>query len=1463
MRKFYLFSLCILLVAAGGIYWKTHSGPSVVFVDEDEEEEENEKYDGPAQRDSLEFLKTVDPALGYVPYNRLYDAVMYTNAFKHQLPNARLQAAMAWEERGPIFDSLGPSNGNGRAGINYTSGRIIAFLTDTLNDPTGNTVIAGGVDGGLWRCTNFLAQIPNWRPVDDFMSNLAISSICQDPSRPNVLYVGTGEATSNADAVLGKGIWKSTDAGITWALLPSSSNLIRTFRVACDAAGNVYVGARTTATPASNLAGLLRSTDGGANWTNITPTALGTATATATCTDLEIVKNGRLYASFGYSTAGTTVRAYVTPSPSTVSQAAGWILGAGFRPSGLLAERAELAAIGDTAYAVTVNTAANVDSCYKTVDGGVTWTKQNTVLVPTGLGSGQGWYNLTLAINPANTNELMSGGLDAYRSTNAGATWQRSTYWVTTAPYVHADHHYMQWWNKNGESRILIASDGGLFLSRDDGTTFIDKNRNLSIKQFYGAAIHPDAGSPYLIAGAQDNGNHQLKYPGLGPSNEVVGGDGAYVHINQVNPQVQWGAYVYNQYRYSIDGGGTWRSYNPSASLGMFINPFDMDDAQNIVYACYSANNILRITGANTTAPAGTIVPVTALNGGLAAAVKMSPYTANRVFLGSNGGRVVRVDGANATPVITNVSGTTLPAAFINCVNTGTDDNNLVATYTTYGVKHVWVTTDGGANWTNIDGNLPDMPVRWALFEPGRNDRIILATEAGIYTTDLVNGANTIWAPNTTFPTVRTDMLQMRTSDSTMVAATHGRGLFTAKIAANVIPQVTFLQSSFSTAERTDSTTGCRRYVDYQVGIGLTLPASAATTVTLSAAGSSALEGADFDLTTNGSFASPSKQVSFDTGRTVTKYITIRVYDDREVESPESIVLSFTVSGSNAVAGLLRTYTMTIADNDVHPSPYQAGSFSLGTYDVDLGLASPFNGTKLRNRLQVLYTAAELRTAGFLQGGPITALKLRVKSKSSTTPFNGFSISMMHTNATTLNGDFIGGGSIVQVYSANYSTVLGDNNFVFDRPFVWDGASNIVVQFCYDNFGRTAAAAADTVEGMATPLGTGIRGSVYSNWTTADQQGCLLSQGARSDNRVNATFTASFGTVIATALNSTGTEYLTNRSDIYFYKDTNEVLARITNLGTENYGCTQVIIDRAGTGASPFWNTNTAAYLMNKTYRIIPSTNTATGKYEVTFFFTKAEKEGWEQATGQSWSNIQIIKLPSAIRNVSPTNTQPDGPGTVEVINAVTRTAGPDFYTLSAVFNSGFSGFGFGIPGRMNTILTLSGALNANGRDIDLTWTTSVEINSSVFVVEKSYDGVTYHSIGTVAASGNKLTPTTYTFRDGENVADNYYRIRMQHTDGYVLLSNVVFIKKDNAPNAIFVTPNPFSNQLTVRFARTPSGSVVLSLYDASGRLMQRVTRAGGSPSFDMPITVVLAAGTYLLEARTDGQRYSKKISRQ
>ena len=144
-------------------------------------------------------------------------------------------------------------------------------------------------------------------------------------------------------------------------------------------------------------------------------------------------------------------------------------------------------------------------------------------------------------------------------------------------------------------------------------------------------------------------------------------------------------------------------------------------------------------------------------------------------------------------------------------------------------------------------------------------------------------------------------------------------------------------------------------------------------------------------------------------------------------------------------------------------------------------------------------------------------------------------------------------------------------------------------------------------------------------------------------------------------------------------------MARIQNPTTYDFGCTSVEIDRAGTGSSQFWNSNTSNYLMNKSFRVIPTNNTSSVAYDITLYFSQAEVNGWQTATGQSWSNIQLIKLPSQISNVTPGNPEPDGTGTVTVVTPTLGTIGTN-NTITYTFSNGFSGFGAGVPGVFGTL---------------------------------------------------------------------------------------------------------------------------------------------------------------------------------
>ncbi|HEX2684561.1 MAG TPA: PKD domain-containing protein, partial [Ferruginibacter sp.] len=391
--------------------------------------------------------------------------------------------------------------------------------------------------------------------------------------------------------------------------------------------------------------------------------------------------------------------------------------------------------------------------------------------------------DLTIAVDPLNRDVVFVGGVDLFKSFDGAGTWSQISHWYGGFgyTYVHADQHNIVF--KPGSSSIAyFVNDGGVFrtTTADNVAPAIeDKGANYVTAQFYSCAIHPTALTNYYLAGAQDNGSHQFSQGTLQNTIEVTGGDGAFCHIDQDQPQYQWTSYVNSNYYRSADAGATWTSVTTTG--GQFINPTDYDDVNNRMYVC-NTSNIYKVWTNPQTGNAFTSIAVPSF-GGTVTAIKVSPNTANRVFFGANGD-VFRVDNAHmAAPTVTNIS-TGLPAGYLNCIEVETgNDNHLLAMYTNYGVNSIWESVDGGANWTSVEGNLPDMPIRWALFNPNNSDQAVIATELGVWSTDNLNGASTVWgASNSGLANVRVDMLQLRTSDKLMIAATHGRGLFSSDV---------------------------------------------------------------------------------------------------------------------------------------------------------------------------------------------------------------------------------------------------------------------------------------------------------------------------------------------------------------------------------------------------------------------------------------------------------------------------------------------------------------------------------------------------------------------------------------------------------------------------------------------------------------------------------------------------------
>lgn len=1421
---------------------------------EDLLEQEAEEQDGIREAQEQDFKNTVDVRLGYIPKERLIEASerAVTERRAMRLNRSMRTSALTWTERGPNTDVTGPSNGNPR-GPNVataTSGRMRAVWVD-LADATNKTVWIGSVAGGIWKTTDVTTYPATWSPVNDFLGNLSVSSICQNPANTNTMYFGTGEKTFNLGAIRGGGIWKSTDHGVTWNLLTNTTSFINVSRIICDALGNIYV--------ATIGAGIKRSTDGGANWTTITPAGL-----ISYVTEMKLSSTGRLHIVCGYYASGASGYRY-TDNPATVTSATWTSPAASFTPDNI---NVEIATAGNTLYALPSNASYQTPVVWKSTDGGANWTATTSIPVSGGaaLSSGQGWYCLAIGVDPANPNNVVVGGLNTYRTTDGGTTWTQAAAWVgTTMPYVHADQHFVTW---NG-SQVLIASDGGLFYSANGGVNWADRNAGLRIKQFYSCAIHPST-TNYFIAGAQDNGMHQINNPGMGGSTEYIGGDGAFAHIDQDQPQYQFGAYVFNQYNRSTNSGASWTSINYNSGSGQFINPSDYDDNNNRMYAADAAGSYVRWDNPQS-GSSFTSVAVAAFGGSLVSHVSVSPYTGNRVYFGTDGGRIVRVDNADITaPSGTNITGTGMSSTPVSCVAVGTTDNNLVATFSNYGSQHVWISTTGGGagGWTNISGNLPDIPVRWAMFYPFDNTKIILATEAGIYETTAINGASTVWTQSTSFPIVRTDMIQYRQSDGTLLAATHGRGLWSTSIPV-ISTYVQFATTVLDRPESTTTTTGCTGYTDYTVYLETNRAPVGTATANVSLFGGTAVQGVDYNFTTNGSFTTPSTTITLASGSTTPQPVTIRIYDNPNAEtvSSRNFTLSYTLSGTtDAVAApVSQTFTFTINDDDLPPTTTTSLNATIGAYTYNLGsntTGQPFNAAVQSSRSQILYKSTELTAAGLVAGN-LTSLGFTLQ-KNSIRPFSNFKIKIGNAGVSYLvDGSITVYAPTIYKTLASYTTVNGLNTFVLDAPFTWDGTSNIVVEICYDNLSAAPTDFSDVLQGYSDG-GTASQGNTL--WQNGINCGANFTSVGYYSLGIKPTLiiseTAGIANSVETVLSATKTATLSGNYDVYYYGSTGKIMARIQNTSGFNYGCTQVTVDRAGNGATAFWNANNSTFLANKTFRVVPTTNNVSGQYKITLYYTAAEKAAWEAATGQSWNNIKMVKVKSQISNYTPATPGPDGANAVDMVTPVLGILGSD-YTVTGTFTSGFSGFGVGIPGGNPLPIILvdfKGRLDNN--TAVLNWSTSSELNSKSFDVEKSTDGSNFYKIGSVAAAGSSATQKNYSLRDVQLSSTNYYRLKMNDLDGRNKLSPVVLLKVNNAAQNVWIVSNPFKEYIDLRFAKE-GHQAKLQLVSINGAIVSEkiIANPAGQTRWQLPTSI--GAGTYVLKAVVDGKLFTHKLVKQ
>ncbi|MBK9448004.1 MAG: PKD domain-containing protein [Bacteroidetes bacterium] len=743
------------------------------------EKEGKDKRNQPDMFAEFDKLKRMNPLTGEVPADGLQNAYEYFVSKWGEPrinPESNSNYGLYWDERGPT-------------GI---GGRTRAIMWDPNST---NGFFAGGVGGGLWHTDDVTVGSPNWTQVSPLFSNVAATCINYDPTNPMVMYYGTGEGWFNVDALRGAGVWKSTNGGMNWSQLSSTTGNAFYYcqGILVTNSGVLYVATK---------GGLQRSTDGGVTFTKVLGSGVGATNDWMT--DIDIAGNGDLFVGVNgsgiYKSAGTL--------GATQGTAGTWTrlttnFGSGYG-------RVEVAAsMSNSAYVYAVCEVGNANTdIFRTTNGGLTWaaTTAQPVAGAYNFGdditNGQAWYDLSLGVDPSDHQVVYVGGINQHRTTNGGSSWTLLTDAYGFGQYIHPDQHSVAF-NATNPQKLVFGNDGGIWYSSNRGTTVSEHNNNFNVTQYYSCAIDPRAGRNRIIGGAQDNGSTMVDAPGISAGIELTGSDGGYVAINAIYPDTMFTTTQYATVRRSRNGGNTFQSItNPSLNENntLFINPMEIS-VTNPNYL-FQGSTVLWMHPSSATGSAAGWRQITSSLGTNVTAIGPG-YNPSTVVYFAAGGRVYRIANcatANSSTVPATVNPTGLGSGYINCVMVNPNDNNhIVVTFSSYGVAHRVVecrNADQGANavWKVLTGDLPDLPCNWAVIEPNNPNGLLVGTDLGIFRcSDITLPANAIrWTPeNMGMGIPRVEQIRARYSDKMVFLSTHGRGFYSTN-SYNLVPAAAF-----------------------------------------------------------------------------------------------------------------------------------------------------------------------------------------------------------------------------------------------------------------------------------------------------------------------------------------------------------------------------------------------------------------------------------------------------------------------------------------------------------------------------------------------------------------------------------------------------------------------------------------------------------------------------------------------
>ncbi len=405
---------------------------------------------------------------------------------------------------------------------------------------------------------------------------------------------------------------------------------------------------------------------------------------------------------------------------------------------------------------------------------------------------GQAFYDLLLDVDPSNDQILYAGGIDLFKSLNAGASWSQFSHWFGGYGFQFGgpDQH-MTAFAHNNPDRVVFGNDQGVFFSDDGGTTLVERTNGYITTQWYTLGVAPTtafSGGDYIVGGLQDNGTliFQGASPGVNSAIRAYGGDGAFSFFDQDgSDQYFIRNFIYNRAINLFDlGTSTNVTINDeNSSVGFFINPQALDSNLDILYSNYSSGSSIAIRRYAGIKAQNTIVKTVLSDPELvssATALTVSPYTttSSTLLVGTILGDILKVENADTTPTWTNIETGNIIVGSISDLEFGADENEIFATVHNYGVQSIWYTNDGGATWTGKEGDLPDMPVKAIMQSPLNPEEVIIGTELGVWYTQDFSSTSPSWFPAFNgMSNVKVTDIDLR-DDNAVFASTYGRGVF-------------------------------------------------------------------------------------------------------------------------------------------------------------------------------------------------------------------------------------------------------------------------------------------------------------------------------------------------------------------------------------------------------------------------------------------------------------------------------------------------------------------------------------------------------------------------------------------------------------------------------------------------------------------------------------------------------------